>query len=278
MYYYIVDPEHLNQRQFERVQNQLYSCLSEYRISGETTRVTSLRTVNQLVENAFSHGVKTLVAVGGDETLFDLINAIKGREVVIGFIPIYDSEIAQVLGVRDIDHACKTIASRRIMNLDVGNINQSLFLTKLSFGVNLTQTNPFSFKLIQQLFNLPVFEVKFTTQDYKATLKVVGGQVINSRGNNCSQANLGNPTDGILDVLLLPKLERMQLIRHRRDIVKGCFESISESSLLHLNKIEITSPDGLPLRVGNRIIAKTPATIEILPKAIKIIAGKDRKF
>jgi diacylglycerol kinase family enzyme len=277
MYHYIIDPEHLNQRQFERVQNQLYSCLSEYRISGETTRVTSLRTVSQLVENAFTKGVKTLVAVGGDETLFDLINAVGNREVVIGFIPIYKSEVAEVLGVTDIDQACKTIASRRIINLDLGRINQTLFITKLSFGVSLTHTNPFSFKLIQQLFNLPVFEVKFTTQDYKATLKVVGGQIINSRGSNCSNT-LGNPTDGILDVLLLPKLERLKLIRHRTDIVKGCYESIPESSLLHLQKIEITSPDGLPLRVGNRIVAKTPAAIEILPKALKIIAGKDRRF
>ncbi len=277
MYYYIVDPENLSQRQFERVQNQLYSCLSEYRVSGETARVTSLRTVNQLVEAAFSHGVKTLVAVGSDETLFDMINAIKGREVVVGFIPLQESEAAEVLGIKEVDNACRTIASRRIINLDLGRVNQNLFLSKLAFGVNLTATNPFSFSLIRQLFNLPTFEVTFTTNDYRGSHRVVGGLIINSRGGGCSQS-LGNPTDGILDVLLLPKLGRRQLIKHRRSIMKGCFESIPESSLVHLDKIEITSPDGLPLRIGTRVVAKTPATIEIMPNALKIISGKDRTF
>lgn len=277
MYYYIVDPENLNQRQFERVQNQLYSCLSEYRVSGETARVTSLRTISQLVETAFSHGVKTLVAVGNDDTLFDMINAIKGREVTVGFIPLQESEAAEVLGVRGVDNACRTIASRRIVNLDLGRVNQNLFLSKLSFGVNLTATNPFSFKLIRQLFSLPTFEVTFTTNDYRGSHRVVGGQIINSRGGGCLPG-LGNPCDGILDVLLLPKLARRQMIKHRKNIMKGCFESISESSLVHLDKIEITSPDGLPLRIGNRVVAKTPATIDVVPKALKIIAGKDRTF
>src|SRR5688572_3595107 len=102
MYYYIVDPTKLNQRQFERVQNQLYSCLSEYRISGETTRVTSLRTIPQLVDTALSHGAKTIVAVGTDETLHDVINAIGEREALIGFVPLAETELGNTLGIKNI--------------------------------------------------------------------------------------------------------------------------------------------------------------------------------
>ena len=99
MYYYIVDPQKISQNDFERVQNQLYSSTSQYRVSGEVVRATGLRTVSQLVENAFAHDAKTIVAVGSDETLHDVINAVGSRDMVIGFVPLFDSEIGTALGL-----------------------------------------------------------------------------------------------------------------------------------------------------------------------------------
>ncbi|MBI4049698.1 MAG: hypothetical protein HY395_02690 [Candidatus Doudnabacteria bacterium] len=277
MHYYIVDPQNLNQRQFARVQTQLYSCLSEYRINGETSRVTSLRTVPQLTDHAISHGAKTLVAVGADDTLIDLINALKGREAVIGYIPLFETEVGSILGITDVDSGCKIIALRRIAMLDLGIVNQTAFLTKLSFGVNLPKPRTFNLGMLRQLFSLPTFEVKFSTSDYSAVLQVVGGQIINGRGPICKKL-LASPMDGILDVLLLPKLAPWTMVKFRKYIMNGCFDQIPGSSLVHLNRLEISSPEGLPLRIGNHIVAKTPATVEVMPKALKMIVGKDRIF
>ena len=123
MYYYIVDPQNLTQREFERVQSQLYSSLSEFRISGEVMRITGLRTINQLVETAFAHNAKTIVAVGSDDTLHDVINAVKLRDVAVGFIPLFESELGEILGIKNIDYAAKIIAGRRIALLDLGVVN-----------------------------------------------------------------------------------------------------------------------------------------------------------
>ncbi len=283
MYYYIVDPQKLSQREFERVQNHLHSSLSEYRISGEIVRVTGLRTVNQLVDNAFLHGAKTIVAVGSDDTLHDVINAVKGRETVIGFIPIMDTEIGEILGIRNINHAAKTIASRLIADLDLGSVNNNYFFSKLSFGLGMGATNSkmnlFNFRLIRSLFHLPQFEVKFSADHrYVATVKVVGGAIINARGNNCGHGHISNPTDGVADVVLLSKLPKFQTLKYRGEILSGCFDQIPQASVVHLRKLEIIAPQGLPLRVGSRVIAKTPAVIQIIPRALKIIVGRDRKF
>lgn len=295
MYYYIVDPQKITQREFERVQNHLYSSLSEYKISGEVVRVTGLRTINQLVENAFHNGAKTIVAVGSDDTLHDVINAVKGRETTFGFIPIIDTEISEILGLHNINQAAKTIASRRIAELDMGSVNNppasngeigragNYFFSKLSFGlgpsINNNKWNIFNLKLIQSLFHLPQFEVKFSADGlYQATVKVVGGMIINGRGNTCGHNHTTNPTDGVADVMLLPKLTKLQTLKYRKEILSGCYEKIPQASIVHVNKLEISTPQGLPLRVGNRVIAKTPAVIEIIPKTLKIIVGRDRKF
>ena len=272
MYYYIVDPQKLNQSQFERVQYLLYSSLSEYHVTGEVVRVTGLRTIGQLVENAIARGTKTMVAVGTDETLHDVINAVKGREVVVGFIPLAESEIGGILGITDVVSGAKTIGQRRIAELDLGVVNQNYYVARLSFGLGQNK-NPggrlafLNLKLIRSLFKLPTFEVKFSADSqYQASLKVIGGMIVNSL------------TKEMLDVSLLPQLTMWQTITYRSQILSGKYESIPGSSLIHVKKIQIDNPVGLPLRVGSRIIAKTPATIEIVPKALKIIVGKDRTF
>ncbi len=250
MYYYIVDPQKISQSDFERVQNSLYSSLSDYRISGEVMRVTGLRTINQLVENAFAHGVKTLVAVGSDETLHDVINASGSREVTFGYIPLIETEIAEMLGIKSIDQAAKTIGARRITELDLGRVNNNFFLSKLSFGTDSAE-----------------FEVKFAIDgQFQASTKVVSGVISNNQAG-----------DGVADISLLPKLGRWNAFKFRRQIQTGDFSGIPNSSLIHANRIEIAWPEGLPLRVGSRVIAKTPAVIEIVPKALRIIVGKDRK-
>lgn len=293
MHYYIVDPQKISQREFERVQNLLYSSLSQYRVSGEVVRATGLRTINQLVENAFAHGARTIVAVGSDDTLHDIINAVRDRDIIVGFIPIFDTEIGEILGIKTIANAAKIIGSRRIEELDLVSVNNppaaqvseragNYFLSKLTFGLSTYQGSGalglFNFKLLQSLFNLPVFEIKFSVDgQYQATVSAVAGLIINSRGGECT-ASSSDPTDGVVDIMLLPKLSRIKILKYYKHILSGCFEQIPEASVIHANKLEISLPASLPLRSGSRIIAKTPAVIEVRPKALKIIVGKDRKF
>jgi len=263
MYYYIVDPQQISQQQFERVQNILYSSLSEYKISGEVVRVTGLRTINQLVENAFLRDVKTLVVVGSEETLHDVVNAIKGRAVVLGFIPLVPSELGKIFGIRDIESAVKIIAQRRIAELDLGMVNQVYFLTKLTFGLS---NNPL--KGIIPKLDYPEFDINFRVNDqYRARLKTVGGEIINI------QSDIG---DGQLDVVLIPKLSNWSIFKNRKQLIRGNLASLPNASVVHANKIEMTGPVGLALKTFDRVLARAPVIVETIPKALKIIISKVR--
>ena len=280
MYYYIVDTNRLTQRQYERVQSQLYSSVSLYHIAGEIVRVTGIRTVKQLVETAFFHQAKTIVAVGSDESLNEVIDQVAGRDIVIGYIPLIASELSEMLGITDIASACKNLAMRRVEQFDLGSANEKKFVTKLTFGLQLNRPSGFNFfgmKIINQLLNNPSFEVRFTVDGkYTATTEVMGGIVINSRGNNCNHS-LGSPTDGLLDVVLVPKLSRVELIKHRNNILNGCFETLPGASVMHLEQLEIVTPN-LPVRLGGAELTQTPLSIEIKPKAVKLIVGRERKL
>ncbi|HEX9502919.1 MAG TPA: diacylglycerol kinase family protein [Patescibacteria group bacterium] len=270
MYYYIVDPQKISQKEFERVQNVLYSSLSEYKIAGEVVRVTGLRTIQQLVENAFAREAKTIVAVGSDQTLHEMINAIGKREVVVGFIPMVQSELANILGVNNISQAAKVIAFRRIEAMDLGLVNNNYyFLSKLSFGEIQTGWLPAPGK---------TFEIKFSADgQYQATLRVIAGIIVNSRDSQ-TEERMANPTDGNLDILFLPELSKWKTIQYRKQILTGHFEKIPQASVVHAKQIEILSPQGLNLKVGELIVAKSPVNISVVPHMLKMIVGRERKF
>lgn len=273
MYYYIVDPQKLAQKVFERVQNQLYSSVSEFRVNGEVVRSTGVRTITQLVESAFAHSAKTIVAVGGDDTFQEVINAVGSREVVIGFIPIVESKIGELLGLKSVEQSVKTLAGRRTEELDMGSVNGNLFFSSLSFG-SIPENNPgwlgsLNYKFIQTLKQIPAIDIKFKADDqFEASLPVVGGIIKNS----------SNPTDGKLDLILLPAQTSWNTFKYRSEIMNQEFEKIPGSSIFHIERLEIATPAGLSLKTEGRLISKTPATIEVRPKALKIIVGKDRKF
>jgi diacylglycerol kinase family enzyme len=288
VYYYIIDPQNLSQRQFERVQNQLYSSLSDYRINGETVRATALRPISHLVESAISKGTKTIVAVGNDDSLHDVINATEGSDITLGFIPLEQTKMGYILGIKSIDHAAKIIAARRTTLLDLGRVEQigtkasAWFIKNLTFGLEfsseLKNAGKFSFKRIKELMNLPSIDVTFIgDKQFKAKLSLLGGSVINARDNHCG-TNFVNPTDGVLDVLLLPKMNKYKIFKYRKYILNGCYENIPGVSVLHVKRLEISTPEGLNLRTGSRVMAKAPAIIQSSKHKLKIIAGRERIF
>lgn len=282
MYYYIIDPQKTSQKNFERVQNQLYSCVSELRISGEMTRVTTLRSISQLVESAISRGATTIVGVGHDSTIQDIVNAVGEKDVAIGYVPVEDSELAQILGIPDVESACRNLAHRRVEVLDLGMIQGGYFFTKVSLGTSLEALQAkslFDFSKFSETANLKPVPVKMEVDgQFSAQFEVAIGAIFNSRAARQETGSVANPTDGVLDVLLLPGLKTFDAWKYRSELATGMLEKIPGCAVVHGKRITISAPEGLPFFVGDRTIAKAPAVVEAIPAKIKMIVGKDRTF
>jgi diacylglycerol kinase family enzyme len=281
MYYYIVDPQKIGQKHFERVQNQLHSSLSELKINGEMNRVTSIKTISQLVDSAFMRGAGTIVAVGHDSTVQEIINALGEREMTIGYVPLQESEFSTVLGITDVANACQNLAHRRVENLDLGKVNSSYFLTKIGLGMNLDSLQSrsvFDFGKFAQASGLKPTPIKMEVDNqFSAEFEVAVGAIFNSRAAKCDTW-VADPTDSQLDILLLPGLTAFDAWKYRVELASGCLEKIPGCAVMHGKNIKISDPYGLQFMVGNNVIAESPAVIEILPKKVRVIVGKDRTF
>lgn len=265
---------------YEKLQTELQGLLAEFKIAGETARVTPLRSVQELVDTASQRGAKTLIACGNDDTFNLMLAALKGRDFTLGFIPFDEkSNLAKILGIDNIFVGVKTIAGRRIEKIDLAKIAGNYFISYLEFGV--MSQNIKNSGLWQNLKLLSSEAKSFSIrvdESYNVTIEGLGGLVANIRSGSSKNEKIANPTDGNLDLLILERQNKMQVLKYRDVIADDALEKIPGTTVIKCKKIEFLEPRGTPLTMLGRVVAKFPATVEIIPQRLKMIVGKNRTF
>ena len=288
MYFYIFDPgSDKEAKYFEKIQGRLLNYIAEFKVEGETYRVTSIRTVELLVEQALNAEAKTIVMVGSDSSLDRAINIViaKQADVTLGFIPLdTQSSLGNILGISsDLEEATRTLAGRLGRNLNLGKVGEHFFLTQVDLGPRLFEGDPsggfLGFGVLRSFMKIQPFPLKLSLEgSYTATSEVLTAQIINCRDNQGSRVKVGDPSDGLLDILLLNPMSSSQMFRHRRELLSGRFQDLPGTTIMHAKKIEILGPKKLPLSVSGQVYAKAPAEVTVAREKVKIIVGKNRQF
>ena len=208
----------------------------------------------------------------------------KKADITVGFISLdQNSRLGQIFGISpDIEQSVKTLAGRLVAELDLGAVGEHYFLSKVDLGGNnfLAMDAGFmGFSAVREFLKLEPFIVQLALEDsYKVTSEVMGAQVINCRNNQGCKIKLGDPTDQLLDILLLDKLSSSQIFRYRKELATGCLDNVPGSTIMHARKIDILGPKKLPIAIEGQVYTKAPAQITIAREKIKMIVGKGRQF
>lgn len=280
MYYYILDPHNLSLQKFEKIQIELQGLLAEFNVNGEVGRVTALRTIADLIDTASQRGANTLIACGSDDTFNLMLAQLKGRNFTVGFIPLDEtSYLGKILGIDSLHTAVKTIAARRLEKIDLAKMGSTYFIGSAEFGVtghairNLNLWNSFT-TLAGKTMNYTIR----IDNSYTINAESIGGAVVNTRITSASTQALANPTDGYLDLLLMEALSKSAILRHKQDIIDTMLERTPKSTIIKCRKVEFLEPRGLGLSIAGKVMAKFPETVEIIPRRLKMIVGKNRTF
>jgi diacylglycerol kinase family enzyme len=280
MYYYIVDQNGLSIDKFELLQTQLQGLLAEFKVSGETARVTPLRSISDLVDTASQRGAKTLVACGSDDTFNLMLAALKGRDFTLGFIPFDENSfLAKILGIADVFTGVKTIAARRLEKIDLARISGNYFISYLEFGVMSQKLKGLGWWTSLKMLSVePKNLIIRIDNSYNINISALGGLVANIRSTSGQSQSIANPTDGNLDLLILEKLSKTDILRYRQVIAEGNLELVPKTTVIKCKKIEFLEPRGTNLSMLGRVVAKFPAAVEIIPQRLRLIVGKNRTF
>ncbi len=247
MHFYLVD-DFVTDRRYEAVLNRIESRLTEIGIHGRIERLTILKNLGELVDEAVRRGAETVVAVGDDRTVSKMVSALAHHSVPFGFIPVGPSQtIAKSLGIPVGEAACDVLSRRVIEEVDLGKVGDRYFLMSVEAP-----------------------EAQYSLKcDGTYTVSLTAAEPLSIR-NLGSASSASNPKDGILEAVIgQPK----------RGVFSGFFRRETESaSIFPFRRLTITSDAPLSLLLDGQTVVKAPATVEATPKRLKVIVGKDRTF
>ncbi len=135
MYYYVVNPA-AGRGQVKNLQDKIRTRLDELQIRGEWAKTTGPGDATRMTKAAVASGkYTTIVAVGGDDTVNEVINGIDEQNVAVGIIPIGNTNrVATQLGIITWPQACEALAARRLTGYSLIAAGQKFFLSTLTIG------------------------------------------------------------------------------------------------------------------------------------------------
>lgn len=234
MYLYLVAP-FLKSRQHARDLALIESRIVEYGIAGKIVQLSQFLKFPSAVREFGAKRLSTLVLIGDDALLEEAVDSFASTSVVLGFIPLRESRIAQALGIPQGEKACDTIAARRIAKLDLGKVENHSFLSSLHLqgdGLEL---------------HCPTFSI---FPKGHALIEVI---------------NVGegaDPEDAKLTVRITPFSGRM--LR----------KPLDHPTLLSAESCRLKAKTSYSVTLPREYILKLPLQIDISPQAIRIIVGR----
>ena len=112
----------------------------KFRATGMEVDVTLAKTGIQTIETAqraLAQGATIIVAGGGDGTINAVASVVAGTRIALGVLPLGTlNHFAKDLHIPlNLDEAIRTIADGRPLHVDVGEINDKIFLNNSSLGL-----------------------------------------------------------------------------------------------------------------------------------------------
>lgn len=139
MYCYIYD-QLVQDRKYERELLAIEHRITDLGLQGKIVRLALFRDPKDQIRKEVEAGAKTVVVVGNDQTVHQVINTVVDTGATLAMIPVGEPNVlARILGIPKGVAACDTLSQRIIESLDVGRINKQRFLTGVRFPKAVTR-------------------------------------------------------------------------------------------------------------------------------------------
>ena len=240
----------------------------------------------RLADEAVSAGETEIVCVGGDGTLFEVVNGLAGRFVTLYFVPCgTGNDFVKVLHLpKDPVEALEAQLSGVPGKIDVGRLNDMHFINVSGSGFDvevLRQASrfkklgrgllPYLLGIFAALRRFRALLVEITTGGKTEKTEVT----IFSVGNGCyigggmKAVPHAIPDDGLFDVVIAQKFSRPAILRMLTKFIPGKHTALPGIREFRCREITFRCP-GMVLDVDGELIPVDEARYELLPGAIGV--------
>jgi diacylglycerol kinase (ATP) len=236
----------------------------------------------------------TVAVVGGDGALFNLLPVLADRAVTVAMLPAgAGNDLARTAGIRpdDPDTAITALLQGTTRDFDlialgggryVATVVASGFDSKVNERANAMHwprgNARYNLALLAELREFHPLSFRIVADGHEmfreAMLVAVGNTA--SFGGGMRIAEGADPTDGVLDVIVIHPVSMPKLARVFPRVYRGTHTTIPEFERIRAREITWESPGIVAYGDGERL-GSLPLTARVAPGALRLIVAKPRK-
>lgn len=236
---------------------------------------------------AVADGVETLVVCGGDGMVHLGIQAVSSSETRLGIIPAgTGNDVARYLDLPRDDPAAAAdiVVAGTERRIDLARVGTTVYVTVLAAGFDARvneRGNAMRWPKGQMRYSLAtllelrtfepipyVVTIDGSQHQFEAMLVAVGNG--ESFGGGLQITKGAVLDDGLLDVVVIGPMSKLELIKTYPKLFKGTHITHPQYVHHHGKKITISAPDIVAYADGERI-GPLPLTIEVAPLALRVL-------
>lgn len=273
----------------EQHEETILAALRSYDIEPEVWYTTPDDAGNGLARKAAREGADLVIAAGGDGTIHAVANGLIGTSSTLGLIALGTmNNIARSLSIPEtIEAACGIIAQGETSKVDVGQINDNIFLEVAGIGLEAELFPAAEEVKSPGLLSTVrgVLSGLATISAYQPTRFRVSFDGHRSRTYNALQITVCNTPyygvhlqvapgtlmdDGLLDVVIYKNFSKLEYIQHGISITQGKRILQPKITRRKVKTLHITSNQPVQIHADGIPHGHTPATITITPGALQV--------
>lgn len=235
-----------------------------------------------LTKQAAQSGASTVIAVGGDGTVREVLLGLSGTDTALGIVPAgTGNDGARMLSLpkKPMD-ALSFILHTPARRVDVGTVNDSFFFNVCGTGFDVHVLDyaqkakryvrgmlPYLWGVLRTIFTFnpvdAVFEVDGEPPQRRKVLIVA---IANGKcfGGGITIAPDSHPDDGLLDLVLVDAMPRRKIVFQLPRLVSGRVQQIPGYQMIRCKDVRIES-DSMRVNVDGELLSLPQAQFTIRP-------------
>jgi diacylglycerol kinase (ATP) len=245
--------------------------------------------LRELARHAVADRPDLIVSAGGDGTHHQVINGTLQSGIPVGVLPLgTGNDFANGLGMpADLDSAAATLLAGHVREIDLARVGALVYAGIAGVGFDATVTRyaneharwlggrlAYLWSVLRCLPDYGPRRLEITADGrslvQEVLFAVVGNNV--SYGGGIRLAPRARLDDGWLDICVVPYIDRLELLRWVPRACRGEHLGHPRIQYFQARKITLRAESRLELFGDGEFLQELPATIEVLPRALRVVA------
>ena len=273
----------------EENEETILACLLAHGIEAEVQYTTPEDTGQGLAAQAAINHTELVIVAGGDGTVHAVACGLIGTEAALGIIPTGTmNNLARSLHIPEtIEEACAVIAEGRAHAIDVGKINDHVFIEVAGIGLEAAlfpAAEEFKSPGVWSTLHGMLSGLRTLLAFRPATLRIALDNK-KRRAINAIQVTICNAPfygahlqaapeavmdDGLLDIVVYRHFSKFEYLRHAFSISQGKRVYQPKIRRLRAHTLHITASIPVEIQADGVVYGHTPAAVRVLPGTLRV--------